>query len=118
MILLSKSRVSFEQFKIRASLRIRCVRDNLHCLIIFYNFSTPKKEFFFAERTRGYIANIGPSCECASMIKMHLNSIRSDLLCTGPTSDACKESRPQPTSQIDDVTWNTSAHRVPATVKR
>ena len=70
----------------------------------FYNFLTPKKEFFFAERTRGYIANIGPSCECASMIKMHLNSIRSDLLCTGPTSDACKESRPQPTSQIDDVT--------------
>ena len=38
------------------------------------------------------------------MIKMHLNSIRSDLLCAGPTSDACKESRPQPTSQIDDVT--------------
>ena len=75
----------------------------LHYFISFY-FSTPKKEFFFAERTRGYIANIGPSCECASMIKMHLNSIRSDLLCTGPTSDACKESRPQPTSQIDDVT--------------
>ena len=49
---------------------------------------------------------------------MHLNSIRSDLLCTGPTSDACKESRPQPTSQIDDVTFNTSAHRVPATVRR
>ena len=38
------------------------------------------------------------------MIKMHLNSIRSDLLCTGPHSGACEESRPQPTSQIDDVT--------------
>ena len=38
------------------------------------------------------------------MIKMHLNSIRSDLLCTGPHSGACKESRPQLTSQIDDVT--------------
>ena len=29
---------------------------------------------------------------------------RPFLLCTGPHSGACKESRPQPTSQIDVVT--------------
>ena len=37
--------------------------------------------------------------------------LRPILLCSGPHSGACKESRPQPTSQIDDVTWNTSADR-------
>ena len=42
---------------------------------------------------------------------------KSDAMYTGPTPMPVRGG-PRTTSLIDDLTWSTSAHRVPATVKR